>query len=324
MPANTLDEQLVKYLADAHSIEEQALAQLRDAPKIAGDPRLEQIFAAHLTETERHERLMRERLEAHGAEPSRFKKTVMAVGGKGFAAFAAAQPDTPGKLVTHAYSYEALEQGSYEMLMRVAERAGDTETVAAARSICREEHAMKDRLAGAFDIAVDASLRDLEPDDIAEQLTKYLADAHAIEEQATALLKGGIKVVEDPELKRLFDQHLGETEHHTELVEQRLEALEGKPSKLKDLALKMGGLNWGGFFSAHPDTTGKLVCFSYAFEHLEIAGYEMLGRVAQRAGDEATVAMAREILADERAAAAKLSGAYTHGAALALQEQGIA
>jgi hypothetical protein len=30
-------EQLVKYLTDAHSVEEQALAQLRTAPDIAGD-----------------------------------------------------------------------------------------------------------------------------------------------------------------------------------------------------------------------------------------------------------------------------------------------
>ena len=34
------DEQIVKYLADVHSIEQQALAQFRAAPKIAGDERL--------------------------------------------------------------------------------------------------------------------------------------------------------------------------------------------------------------------------------------------------------------------------------------------
>ena len=35
--AETLAEQLTKYLTDAHSIEEQALAQLKTAPEIAGD-----------------------------------------------------------------------------------------------------------------------------------------------------------------------------------------------------------------------------------------------------------------------------------------------
>src|SRR3954462_7471205 len=124
-----LDEQLDKYLADAHSIEEQALAQLRTAPDIAGDDALAEAFRQHLAETERHERLVRERLEARGGEPSRFKKIVMELGGKGFILFARSQPDTPGKLTVHAYSYEALEQSSYELLRRVAERAGDAETV---------------------------------------------------------------------------------------------------------------------------------------------------------------------------------------------------
>ena len=60
-------EQLVKYLADAHSIEEQALQQLRAAPDAAGDPELAAIFRNHLVETEGHERATRQRLEAHVA-----------------------------------------------------------------------------------------------------------------------------------------------------------------------------------------------------------------------------------------------------------------
>src|SRR3954447_12025027 len=111
MPSDdrTIDEQLNKYLVDAHSIEEQAIAQMRTAPDIAGDEALAEAFRQHLGESERHERLVRERLDARGAEPSRFKKLVMAVGGKGFILFARSQPDTPGKLTAHAYSYEALE-----------------------------------------------------------------------------------------------------------------------------------------------------------------------------------------------------------------------
>src|SRR3954470_23793882 len=141
-----LDEQLNKYLADAHSIEEQALAQMRTAPDIAGDPSLAAIFREHLTETERHERLTRERLEARGGTPSRFKKLVMEVGGKGFVLFARSQPDTPGKLTAHAYSYEALEQASYELLGRLALRAGDEAAVEMAHDILKDEYAMGERL----------------------------------------------------------------------------------------------------------------------------------------------------------------------------------
>jgi len=40
----TLSEQLTKYLEDAHSIEVQALAQLRTAPSISGDPELAALY----------------------------------------------------------------------------------------------------------------------------------------------------------------------------------------------------------------------------------------------------------------------------------------
>ena len=66
----SLDEQLNAYLSDAHAIEEQALPQMRAAPDMAGDPELADAFRAHLAETERHEQLTRERLEARGDSPS--------------------------------------------------------------------------------------------------------------------------------------------------------------------------------------------------------------------------------------------------------------
>ena len=77
----TIDEQLVKYLADAHSIEEQALQQLKGAPKASGDSGLADIFRDHLTETEGHERAIRARLEAHGEGANKLKDLLMKVGG---------------------------------------------------------------------------------------------------------------------------------------------------------------------------------------------------------------------------------------------------
>src|SRR5256714_5355405 len=184
MAERTIHEQLVKYLTDAHSIEEQALQQLRKAPDIAGDPQLAAVFGKHLAETQEQEQLIRERLEALGAHPSKLKDIFMRAGGEGFVLFARSQPDTPGKLTAHAYSYEHLELASYELLARVAERAGDGETAAVARRIRDQEQRMGDRLAGLFDVAVEASLRELKPEDLEKQLVKYLADAHAIENQA--------------------------------------------------------------------------------------------------------------------------------------------
>src|ERR687887_2022512 len=156
-----ISEQLTKYLTDAHSIEEQALAQLRTAPEIAGDPELSAAYREHLHETEGHERIVRELLEARGAKPSLTKDVVMKMGGKGFLLFARLQLDTPGKLHAHALSYEALELSSYELLGRVAGRAGETDVAELAERIAVDERAMMEGLEARFDRAVDASLREV-------------------------------------------------------------------------------------------------------------------------------------------------------------------
>jgi ferritin-like metal-binding protein YciE len=289
--ARELDEQLTKYLTDAHAMEVQALAQMRSAPDMAGDERLAAAFREHETETERHEQLIRERLEARDASPSKLEDLLGKVSGKGFVLFAKSQPDTPGKLATHAFSYEHLELATYYLLERVAARAGDDETARVAREICAEEDAMASRIAGLWDAAVAAS--GVGPDDAGA----YLADAHALENQAIELLQRA-----EPPLEAVFAEHLEESREHQRLIE----ALGGETSALKDAAMKLGGLNWAGFFKAQPDTPAKLAAFAYAFEHLEIGGYEQLRRL----GDARATKVADRILPDERRAAAKLHALF--------------
>jgi ferritin-like metal-binding protein YciE len=323
MAPNDLDDQLIKYLTDAHSIEHQALEQMKRAPGIAGDPTISEQFSQHLTETEEHERRVRERLDELAASPSKLKDLAGKVTGIGFALFAKFNPDTPGKLVAHAYSYEHMELAAYDLLSRVAERAGDTTTATLARQIGEQERAMAERLDGDFDRAVEASLRELSPDDIGKQLDKYLADAHAIEAQAVQLLDKGSSISGAEELSAAFAEHLDETHEHQGLIEGRLDARGGSPNRLKDAGLSLGALNWGGFFGAQPDTPAKLAGFAYAFEHLEIASYELLRRVAQRAGDADTVRVAEQILAQERAAAERIHSLFEPALDAALEAQSV-
>ena len=321
--ARELDDQLTKYLTDAHSIEVQALAQLRSAPEIAGTPGLAEAFRTHLAETEEHERIVRELLDARDAKPSKVKDTVMGIGGKGFLLFAKLQPDTPGKLLAHALSYEALEVASYELLSRVAARAKDERVVEAAAEIRNDERMMMQRLEANIDQAVDASLREHPRDDLGTLLRKYLGDAHAIEQQAIGLLERAPKLVEDPRLESVFADHLAETRDHAELVQERLHSLGDAPSSLKDAAMRLGALNWNMFFAGHPDTPGKLTAFAYAFEHLEIAAYEELKRMAERAGDAQTVKLVEHILEQEREAATKLASAFDVAAMVSLRVVGV-
>jgi ferritin-like metal-binding protein YciE len=310
MTTRPIDEQLVSYLTDVHAIEEQALSQMKAAPDLAGDPEIADAFRAHLGETERHERLVRERLDGLGASPSRLKDAAGYGSGKAFVLFARSQPDTTGKLVAHALSYEHMEWAAYELLIRVARRAGDTETEAMAERIRDEEEAMAQRLEASLDRAVEASLREQDPGDLTKQLVKYLSDAHAIETQAIGLLSKGADIVGDPELALLFEQHLDETREHQRTVETLLDAHGGKPNVIKDAAMRLGALNWGAFFGAQPDTPAKLAGFAHAFEFLEVGAYEELRRVAARANAEDVERAADAILVQERTAARKIAAQF--------------
>jgi ferritin-like metal-binding protein YciE len=324
MADRSIETQLTKYLTDVHSIEEQALTQMRRAPGIAGDPELAIPYQQHLPETERQEARVRELLEARHAEPSALKDLAGKAGGLGMAAFAKLNPDTPGKLTAHAFSYEHMEVAAYELLRRVAERAGESEVAAASREIAAEEREMAARLESSFDRAVEVSLREVDPDDLGSQLDSYLADAHAIEAQAVQMLEAAPKLVEDEPLAALYRSHLEETRSQQERVRARLEARGSSPSRFQDAGMRIGALNLGGFFGAQPDTTAKLAGFSFAFEHLEIAAYELLRRVAERAGDAETAQLATAILAEERAAAEGIEACFDSAIDTSLAKQGVA
>jgi ferritin-like metal-binding protein YciE len=302
MASNDPQTQLVKYLTDVHSIEEQARIQMERAPKMVEGP-LSESFQRHLGETESQEQRVRARLEAHGASPSKLKDVAGKAGAFGMVLFARSQPDTPGKLAMHAFSYEHMEVAAYELLSLAAREAGDEETAAMAEAIADEEREMAGRIAAGWDEAVEQALAEVDPDDLGDQVNTYLADVHALEGQSKELLEKS-KEMDVPEvLAAALAHHLQETEGHLQKIERRLDDRGATPSAIKDAMLRLGALNWGVFFAAQPDTPAKLAGFAYAVENLEVAAYELLLRVARRAGDQETVTLAEEILAEEKTAA---------------------
>jgi ferritin-like metal-binding protein YciE len=309
MTNNDPQTQLVKYLTDVHSIEEQAAVQMRRAPDMVEGP-LSEAFRRHLAETESQEQRVRERLGAYDASPSKLKDAAGQAGGFGMVLFARSQPDTPGKLAMHAFSYEHMEVAAYELLGIAAREAGDEATASMAATIADEEREMAGRIAERWDDAVEQALAAVEPDDLGDQLNTYLADVHALEGQSKKLLEKGRELDVPEALRSALDHHLTETEGHLERIERRLDDRGATPSALKDAVLRLGALNWGVFFAAQPDTPAKLAGFAYAVENLEVAAYELLLRVAQRAGDQETIAMVESILGEEKAAAKAVAGQW--------------
>jgi UDP-glucose 4-epimerase len=301
------EAKLAQQIASVHAIGQQAVAQMRRAPPVAGDGRLAAIFVAHAGETEAHERRLRELLQAHGADV--LDGSAERAGGIGMAVFAASEPDTPAKLVTHAFSYEHLEIAACELLKKTAEEAGDGAAAAIARQIGEEAEGMADRLEGSFDEVIDASLNGGGELDLAAQLDRCMADVHAIEKQGLQLLEMGPRVIEGESLKRFFATHLRESEEHEAMMRERIEARGARPARAMDAVLPLAGMQVGAFFAAQPETTAKLVGFVSAFEHLEIAAYELLERLARRAGDQKVAGVAQRVLAEERAAVDALAQA---------------
>jgi ferritin-like metal-binding protein YciE len=181
---------------------------------------------------------------------------------------------------------------------------------------------MAERIAALFDRTTEASLATISSPP-AEALRSYLSDAHAIEEQSIGLLERAAQVAGDPGLASAYEQHLAESRRHQALVEERLSAAGGSPSHAKDVAMRAGAINWATFFQAHPDTPGKVAAFAYAFEHLEIGGYELLACVATHAGDAQTATLAQSIAAQERSAAEKIADRWDLAVDASLRETSV-
>jgi ferritin-like metal-binding protein YciE len=179
---------------------------------------------------------------------------------------------------------------------------------------------MADRLAQHWDGAVAASLREKGADDVQKDLVKHLRDAHSLEAQALQLLETGPQIADFDALADVFRDHLEQTREHQRLIADRLAAHAARPSRFQSGGMRVGALNIGTFFKAQPDTPAKLAGFAYAFEALETAAYELLTRVARRAGDEQTATVAERILAEERAAAERVAATWDRAAELALAE----
>ncbi len=71
------------------------------------------------------------------------------------------------------------------------------------------------------------------------------------------------------------------------------------------------------------DKAGRNARDGYTTEHMEIAAYQLLERVARMAVDEATAEVARRNRAEEEEMARFIEGAWDAVAAQSLREEGI-
>jgi ferritin-like metal-binding protein YciE len=156
--AENAQQELLKYLSEAHAMEKQAALLLSRGAEIVGDDEIAAIFRAHELQTEEHARYVAERLEAHGESPSKLKDVAMQAGALGLGLTAQAAPDTPVRLATVAFSFENLEIAAYRLLADLARRANDAETLSVIDRILEEEEAAAELVAGCFPRVIQLTL----------------------------------------------------------------------------------------------------------------------------------------------------------------------
>jgi ferritin-like metal-binding protein YciE len=156
-----------------------------------------------------------------------------------------------------------------------------------------------------------------------DQLVKHIDEAYAMEQNVLRMLDAMIKTTDDREIKEELRQHKLETERHAERMQERLEAHGASPSMVKEVGGIAGALMKSVVDIARPEKAGRTARDGYTTEHLEIAAYQLLERIAHRAGDEETAEAARMNRAEEEKMAKKLDGHWDKFAELSLQEQGV-
>jgi ferritin-like metal-binding protein YciE len=154
-----------------------------------------------------------------------------------------------------------------------------------------------------------------------EQLVKHLDEAYAMEQNVLRMLDGMIESTEDAEMRRELENHKRQTEKQAERLKDRLDAHGEEPSTMKEAGGILGALMKGVIDTARPDKPGRNARDGFATEHMEIASYELLERVARRAGDTQTAKVARENRKEEREMARKISANWDKVVDLTLVEK---
>ena len=159
--------------------------------------------------------------------------------------------------------------------------------------------------------------------DLEAQLVKHIEDVHALEQHMLRALDGLIETTNDPEMRETLRHHKEETDQHRERLAECLEAHDASPSAVKDTSQILVALSKGMIDRARPGSAAKNLRDGFVAEHLEIASYELLERVAKAAGDTQTVKVARRNRADEEAMVEKIRAAWDTAVIESLEQEGV-
>ncbi|MBD0328795.1 MAG: DUF892 family protein [Thermoleophilia bacterium] len=168
-------EQLERHLREAHALEESVLRMLNSLAKTA-PPAVRRLAAEHEQTTREHVERLRRRLEQYGSAPSRTRQLARTVMARAKSVLELARREREARQVRDAFVSEQTEVAAYELLERVATRAGDEETATLARRNRAEDEAMAQRIAAHWDEVAERSLASGDDDDASSEVVERVGD----------------------------------------------------------------------------------------------------------------------------------------------------
>jgi ferritin-like metal-binding protein YciE len=158
---------------------------------------------------------------------------------------------------------------------------------------------------------------------INDQLVKHIDEAIAMEESVKRMLDGMIQTTDDAQIIDLLEHHKLETEQHSQRLRRRLSAHGASPSMVREATGILGALAKMPLDMVRGDKAGRNARDGYTTEHMEIAAYQLLERVAKKAGDEETAEVARQNREEDEAMANRLAEHWDTFAEASLRQEGI-
>jgi ferritin-like metal-binding protein YciE len=159
--------------------------------------------------------------------------------------------------------------------------------------------------------------------DLESELHLQMSNAHALEKAVVRHLDALIATTNDDELRRAFHQHRTVTLEQIERLEARLRAHHEGPSALKDISRQFAAFLKSLRDLMSDDKPAKNAREAFVIEHLEIGTYEVLERVALRAGDAETANVALQNRAEEEAMARIIVASWARLVDQTLAEKGL-
>ena len=160
-------------------------------------------------------------------------------------------------------------------------------------------------------------------DKLQQKLVDYIEDAHALEQNVSTMLDSMISTTDDPDIEEMLKHHKEETERQEAKLRERLDALGAGASTRKQAQTVAAALVKGAADVVRGDQAGKNARDAYTTEHMEIAAYQLLERLAQKAGDTQTAEVARQNRSEEEAMARRIDASWDRTLDLTLKENGI-